>query len=345
MKSIFGKRKLVILFWLVLCLCLIVCVGWLSYARWGMWPFLCLFLIFYFVFLPICKNGLWQYLAMQQQVNPLTKRLANWINRWRVRKMSRDWYRRTTIIDEKDFPQVNWQEDTDSSRGIDSFYCLDQQADDVRSLLSKDWDLQHDKLAWPLAQYTGEYFFKPEIAPLPIYKMERMANSVHIETGTKPDTWVYLVGKQPQPTTYALEFDFISYTQPQETLQMCFATNSLASRLRFNLENNETLKFDVVDHGYFLYWENMKLWDNLKIPFSISLKEKHHVQLQCIENVFGLFIDRKLVMAVRIEGFEAKPNPWYFIFWNGWAQQETGQSMQIDIKIENFKILHKRTQK
>lgn len=339
MKRSLGKRNLYLLLGAILCLCLIVCVGCLSFAKCGLWPSLCLSIIFYLVLIPILKNGLWQYLVVQQYINPLTKRFVMWINLWHVRKKSKDWYKRITIIKGEDIPQVEWQEDTDSSRGIDSFYCLDQQADDVRSLLSKDWDLVHDKLAWPLAQYTGEYFFKPEIAPLPIYKKERRANSVHIETGTKPDTWVYLVAKQPQPTTYALEFDFISYTQPQETLQMCFATNSLASRLRFNLENNETLKFDVVDHGYFLYWENIKLWDNLKIPFHISLKEKHHVQLQCIENVFALYIDNKLAMAVRIEDYVAKPNPWYFIFWNGWANQESGQSMQIDITIENFKIL------
>lgn len=258
--------------------------------------------------------------------------------------LSKDWYERIIRLNENDIPKIKWEEDTLSSRGINSFYCLDQQADDVRPLLMKEWGLPYDKSLWKNAMFTGEYLFAPEKASLPIYDIEKTDSTVHITTGTKLDTWAYLVAKKKQPTVYSLEFDFITHTQSQETLQLCFASSSLASRFRFNLENNRTMKFDVVDHAHFLYWTRTNLWENLKIPCSIPLHTPVHVKLVCINNKFALYFDKELIMAVEIKDYEAKPNYWYLIFWNGIpnAEFKGKQDNYMDFEIKNFKIYHSK---
>lgn len=314
-----------------------------KWARILFWPLLCLCLICYFIVIPIYKVGLWQFIGTERQINPITRRLSEKYCLLQARSLSQSWYERVERIYEKDIPHIIWQEDTVSSKGINSFYCLDQQSYDVRALLMPEWNLSYDRLAWWNAQKTGEYLFNPENSPSPIYKIQRTDSTVHIKTGTKLDTWIYLVAKQKQPTVYAIDFDFTPNTQTQETLQICFATSSLAQRFRFNLENNKTMKFDVVDHGNFLYWPHEDLWKNLRFPYSLPLKKSTHVQLQCINNVFALFFDSKLVMAVRVRDYEAKSNPWYLIFWNGTEQLGDDQDMYMDISIKNFKILHQKT--
>ncbi len=175
--------------------------------------------------------------------------------------------------------------------------------------------------------------------------MQRSDSTLHVKTGTKYDTWVWLVGKEKQPKDYCVEFDFISHTKCQETLQICFASNSLASRFRFNLENNETLKFDIVDKGYFLYWSHKELWSKLRKPCSIPLHKKVHVKLECINNVFAVYYDNDLKMAVRIKDYEAKPNYWYLVFWNGTPNDEFKgkQDNYMDLEIRNLKIFHRKT--
>lgn len=212
----------------------------------------------------------------------------------------------------------------------------------MRPLLMKEWNLPYDKTLWWNSHNTGECSFNPAVAAQPIYDMERSDSTLHVKTGTKFDTWAWLVGKYKQPKTYSVEFDFVTHTKSQETLQICFASNSLASRLRWNLENNETLKFDVVDHGYFLYWLRTDLWSNFRKPCSIPLHKSVHVKFVCINNVFAVYYDNVLKMAVRIKGYEAKPNYWYLIFWNGTPNEEFKgkQDNYMDFEISNLKICH-----
>lgn len=235
----------------------------------------------------------------------------------KFRCASSDWFNRIEIVPEREVPILRWVENTSTSKGINSLYCLDQQADEVRPLLRKDWGLPYDKTQWPMAQITGSCYFNPSVAAHPIYDMERTELTLHIKTGSKWDTWIWLVGKEKQPGTYRVDFDFIPHTKVQETLQICFASNSLASRFRFNLENNETLKFDVVDHGFFLYGLRKDLWSHLRKPCSIPLNNLTHVTLECIDNLFAIYFDGKLKMAVRVKDYQSMPNYWYLIFWNG----------------------------
>lgn len=308
------------------------------------WPLLCLFMIVYFFVLPISKYGISKYLSIEQQVNPLTRRLVDIFHEHRAKALSVEWYDRTEILNDKDIPHINWQEDTISTKGMNSFYCLDQKSDDIRPLLISDWDLPRDKEAWEIAKFTGIYLFRPDIAPRPDFQfMEKTDNTLRIKTGGKYDMWAYLVAKEKQPTTYALDFDFTPYTQNDETLQLCFAQSSLASRFRFLLEHNAILRFDIVDHGYFTFWKNEELWQKFRRPCHLTLREKHHIRLECINNVFALYFDYKLVFAVRVKDYVAEPKYWSLIMWNGiYKRENNNDNINIEVQIDNFKILHKK---
>lgn len=309
------------------------------------WPLLSLGLLLVFVVVPICKAGLWKYASDQMEINPFIAMVMNKYTYHQAKQLSEEWYNRIETIRGGQIPEVEWVEDTVTFKGINSLWCLDQQADDVRPLLMKEWNLPYDKTLWWNCHYTGECPFNPAVAAQPIYNMEKNDSTLHIKTGTKYDTWVWLVGKEKQPKTYCVEFDFITHTKSQETLQICFASNSLASRFRFNLENNETLKFDNVDHGYFLYWSRVDLWSNLRKPCSIPLHKRVHVKFVCINNVFAVYYDNDLKMAIRIKDYEAQLNYWYLIFWNGTPNNEFKgtQDNYMDFEISNLKIYHEAT--
>lgn len=311
------------------------------------WPLVVIGILGYFIAIPIYKVGLWNYLGIEKDINPIVGKIVNKYLYHHKRALSKEWFERIERIEEKDLPSIDWVEDSVSSQGINSFYCLDQQSDDVRSLLMKDWNLPYDKTLWWKAMQTGEYLFAPDKSPSPIYDMEKTDSTVHIKTGTKYDTWIYLVAKQRQPKVYALEFDFITHTKTQETLQICFASSSLASRFRFNLENNETMKFDIVDHATFLYWARTDLWKKYRFPCSIPLHKPVHVRLECINNKFALYYDNKLIMAVEINDYQAIQNYWYLIFWNGTPNEKFKgkQDNYMDIELKNFKIYHQRNDK
>ena len=308
------------------------------------WAIIAIGLLLTFVIVPICLLGFKRWVC---EKNPIIFRLFSKWQYHKFRSLSSDWYNRIEVVSDcqegEEIPNIQWVEDTATSKGIDSLYCLDQQADEVRPLLIKDWGLPYDKTQWFMAKQTDLCYFNPAIAAPPIYDMNRTDSVLHIKTGTKWDTWIWLVGKDKQPGTYRVDFDFVSHTKVQETLQICFASKSLASRFRFNLENNETLKFDVVDHASFLYWSRKDLWSQLRKPCSIPLHVPVHITLKCIDNLFAVYYNGDLKMAVKVKDYKAMPNYWYLIFWNGRPRVEFKgkQDNYMDIEISNLKIYHK----
>lgn len=315
-----------------------------SIIKKAFWPVLSLCLLLFFVIIPISRVGLWKYATDQMEINPFVAKLMNKYTFYQSKNLSEDWYSRVQEILGGQIPKIEWVEDSASSKGINSLWCLDQQADDVRPLLMKEWNLPYDKSVWWNSHQTGKCTFQPSIAPSPIYDMHRTDSTLNILTGRKFDTWIWLVAKKQQPKDYCVEFDFVTHTKSQETLQICFASNSLAERFRFNLENNETLKFDVVDKGYFLYWFRSDLWSKLRKPCSIPLHKKVHVKLKCIDNIFAVYYDNDLKMAVKVKGYEASPSYWYLIFWNGTPHEEFKgkQDNYMSLEISNLKIYHKK---
>ena len=290
-----------------------------------------------FVAIPICKKGLVEYVGKEREINPVIRRISNlFLERYNM-GISKKWLKRVCRLTEEEVPVIQWKEEATQS-GLDSFYCLDQQSEDVRDLLLPLRNLVHDKMNWWRSRFSNKYMFVSNGLPIiqPCYEIKRENRRLCIKTGSQLDTWIYLVSKQKQPTIYALDFDFIPHIEMQETLQLCFASSSLASRFRFNLENNKTLKFDVVDHGNFTWWQNTEEWKSRFMEkCSFPLHEITHIRLLVIENIFAIYHNNQFKMAVRVDDYVPVKNYWYLIFWNGIEIESS-----LNIEISNFKILH-----
>lgn len=259
------------------------------------------------------------------------------------KRLSEEWLNKIHIINPNEFPIVEWEEDSTTSMGCNSFYSLDQYSDDCRNILmSPEYDdVPSDKDLWWMSQMSDQYFFKPQYSPKPIYEFHVDLNKAVYKTGDKPDTWVYLPCKQPQPKCYSIEFDFIPHCDMQETLQFDFCMESLSKRLRFNLENNRTLKFDVVQYGRDLYWDDVKRWDKFKKCCQLPLNVVTHVQYQILDNRFSVSFNGKIQLAIEIDHQPESNLNWALIFWNG--TDKPYKTMNFEIL--NFKISHLRKNK
>jgi hypothetical protein len=305
-------------------------------------PVILLLLLCYFLVFPILSVGWWCNFAADRKINSIAGRILKKVYWIKDKKLSKEWFERIIKIDETEIPIVDWVEDSLTSKNLDSFYCLDQQSEDI-SMLQKAWNLPCNKGTWWNVRRDGKYFFTPDKAPLPIYEMERTDSTLHITTGSKENTWIYLAAKEKQPKIYRLDFDFVTHTKTSETLQICFAANSLANRFRFNLLNNSKLSFQVVDHAVFTGTRRPGLWSSLQTPYSIELHKKTHVSLLCLDNKFALYFDNELMMAVEIKDYQAKPDYWFLICWNGFdsrANQKFDLDNHMEIEISNLKIYH-----
>ena len=292
------------------------------------------FLLCYLILFPIRKVGIFNYLYYFKLITPnFTNRVINHFMREKAKKESAEWLTRVRRVDESELPNVEWVEDAVSSKGVDSFYLLDNYADEVRPL--SDWPLQYNPKLWWDAKFSNEYIFTPEKQPLPKYKYIVEKNKVSISTGNDLDTWIYLVSKLKQSLNYAIEFDFITHTEPQETLQIDFHAKHLASRFRFDLEQNKQLRFDIVDKAQFLNAYNSQWHEDYKVPCRLKLHQVNHIKFVAINEMFAFYLDGKLQMAVEVKDIELTPMSWFLIFWNGTKQQES-----LDIEISNLKILH-----
>ena len=118
----------------------------------------------------------------------------------------------------------------------------------------------------------------------------------------------------------------------RETLQIGFCCHSLARRFRFNLIDNRMLTFEVVDKACFTF-HNLRRWNKFKKKCSLPLHRSTHIRLEVIRNIFILYFNGKLEMAVNIKGYEPQETHCYLIFWNG---SKYDQGMRIELG--NFKI-------
>ena len=298
------------------------------------WAFTTVAVILLLVVFPIIKQGCLSYLYAQYKENPILSRfIIKWI-RLKENRLSNEWLSRVELVKQEDIPAVHLVEDGQRSHGLDSFYCLDQYSDDCRQLLHRSYNVVRDDKLWFMSKFTNEYYFDPEHSPAPRYEMHRAGDRLSISTGSRIDTWIYLVSKQKCPAVYAMEFDYVPHTEMQETLQIDFCCHSLSRRFRFNLENNRTLKFDITDKGCFVYWSNVKGWNKYKKPCSLSLHKTTHVRLEVINDVFAIYYDSVLQMAVRVKGYEPCPTDWYLVFWNGVEKEQA-----MNIELSNFRLL------
>lgn len=282
--------------------------------------------------LPIIKNGWVKSLFYMCQINPLIRRITMKYLNIRDTWLSRQWLTRVKTLNNKEIPFINWVTDEKRSQGINSFYCLDQFSDDVRQLLNPCYNVVRDRLLWFRSRFTNDYYFEPQLSSYPRYEIKHCNGNIRIDTDEKIDTWIYLVSKQKYPSTYAIEFDFIPHTEMEEMLQIAFCSYSLARRFRFNLIKNRYLAFEIIDKGCFTYCIDEEGWGKFKKKCSLPLHKVTHVRLEVIENIYALYFNNELVMAVKVEKYVPVSTNWYIIFWNG---IETGKKMNLEIG--NFK--------
>ncbi len=292
------------------------------------------FLLSFFVFFPIRRVGIVKYVLILEDTTPLG-RITRWFRKSQMSKLSKEWYDKTRILEESQIPQIDWVEDKSiMPNGQNAFYCLDQYSDDCRDLLCSEYnDLPRERGSWRRSFYTNEYMFSPCYAPFPKYNMEVSDSSLSIVTGYKLDTWIYLPSKKEESEIYALDFDFVPNAVMKETFQIAFCMSSLARRLRFIIENDNILRFQVVDRGCFLGWKNRQLWDKFSKPTNVCLNENIHVRLEVIKDVYALYFDGILQMAVRVDGGDKLGRNWALIFWNGIEKRDN-----LAVEIKNFKL-------
>lgn len=288
----------------------------------------------FFVFFPIRRVGIVKYVLILEDTTPLG-RITRWFRKSQMSKLSKEWYDKTRILEESQIPQIDWVEDKSiMPNGQNAFYCLDQYSDDCRDLLCSEYnDLPRERGSWRRSFYTNEYMFSPCYAPFPKYNMEVSDSSLSIVTGYKLDTWIYLPSKKEESEIYALDFDFVPNALMKETFQIAFCMSSLARRLRFIIENDNILRFQVVDRGCFLGWKNRQLWDQFSKPTNVCLHENIHVRLEVIKDVYALYFDGILHMAVRVDGGDKLGKNWALIFWNGIEKRDN-----LAVEIKNFKL-------
>jgi hypothetical protein len=299
--------------------------------------FLLLFIIFllsFFIFLPIRRVGIVKYVLILEDTTPFG-RITRWFRKRQMSKLSKEWYDKTRILKESQIPQIDWVEDKlIMPNGQNAFYCLDQYSDDCRELLCSEYnDLPREKGSWRKSFYTNKYMFTPSYSPSPKYNMVVSDNSLSIVTGDKLDTWIYLPSKKEESDIYALDFDFVPNAVMKETFQISFCMSSLARRLRFLIENDNILRFQVVDRGCFLGWKNKQLWNQFTKQTNICLHENIHVRLEVIKDVYALYFDGILQMAVRVDGGDKLGRNWALIFWNGIEKRDN-----LAVEIKNFKL-------
>lgn len=290
-------------------------------------------LLVVFVVHPILSKGLAMYLYHIQSINPFLYKVVNKVNYIKFYKLGRRWRDRTELIDESSIPVICWNEDENNPKGYNSFMLLDSYAEDVRPLLLPLWNLTCDKSLWFLSHFTNEYPYAKETTQIIEHNVNKCDNSISFQTGSKLDTWIYLPAKEKQPIIYALDFDFITYTSMQETLQVCFAVKSLAQRFRFVVRKNKTMHFEIIDKGFFL----SQFFADISKPFSFVLGERYHISIQVIGDVFAFYINNNLEMAVKVKDYVPQENYWNIIFWNGVIKEQN-----MNVEISNFKILHNK---
>lgn len=222
-----------------------------------------------------------------------------------------------------------WRE---AAGGTGLFHRLDASAVDCKKLFVPVWPIEPQRFVWWLGLFAGDYFFRPEESPPAAYATRDDGTALEISTDGTANTWVYLPSKETYPTTYALEFDYTVHQPLKETLQLCFCFDSLAERLRFVLNDNASLGFEVVKSGMFPSVRDKALWASCRRPCAIPLGRPVRVRLEVDGDAFRLGFDGTQAMAARFNGFVPHPSRWAIIAWNGFG---TGA---MKVKIGNLKV-------
>lgn len=138
--------------------------------------------------------------------------------------------------------------------------------------------------------------------------IKREDNCIKCEVPSKnKNEWIFL--QIPNRfTTYEFSFDAIVKTLNSE-FQIAFNFESIGRRYRFNLVNNQSLHFDIVENGIF---HN----ELVSMPFSLKLNELYHFVLKVNENKFQYLINGDVVMSIQIKAEKLLKGDIVLTLWN-----------------------------
>lgn len=298
-----------------------------------------LLLILTFIIWPIHKIGLGAYIVRLDDMVPFAHRFIESYSTRQEKALSTKWLERVSLVEEKDLPKVQWEEDTATSKGLNSLYVLDEFASDIRPILVAPWSEQTMRCKEQLltSHFTDEYPWNPEGESRPSFDYHLTDTLATFHTTQKLDTWIYLPSRKKQPARYMVEFNFIPHSVMEETLQIGYATTSLANRFRYKLENNNTLLFDIIDHGYLSFTKVNDGWEKFQKSYSLPMHKTSKVRLIVYDDLSALYLNDKIAMAVRVKDYQPEPAYWYLLFWNGLVEE---RKSEMCLGLSNLVIYH-----
>lgn len=163
----------------------------------------------------------------------------------------------------------------------------------------------NDIFKLPLLQYKG---IKLEDNFCPETKIYKRNNQVicQIKKGI-PNEWIFLLIPNNSDT---YEFSFkAKIGSINSEFQIAFNYESIGKRYRFNLVNNKSLNFDIVENGTFynqLY----------SIPYSLKIDTIYKFTLQVHKNQFKYLINDKKIMGIELKTKNLLKGDIALILWN-----------------------------
>ncbi len=255
--------------------------------------------------------------------------------RYLTRQLNVDWLSRTSLLSPDEVPMIEWEEDSLSSNGIESFVLLDEDCDDIKYLVHTRWPLTIQSYYWWKSRLGDDYFFTNKQGGKPKYYVEKTDTSLHVITSAKKDSWVYLPAVEPQPYFYALDFDYYPAGEQYETLQIDVRLRSLANRLKFVIRYNKDVKFDMYIQSNALAVSSDNRWAEFIKPLTLPKDRFSHIRMEAIGDIYSLVVNEERILSVRVENSAELGNYWCLMSWNGF-----GGGTACELEIRNFKILH-----
>jgi hypothetical protein len=253
-----------------------------------------------------------------------------------TKDLNDNWLSRTRLVESNELPLIEWEEDSVTSKGFNSFTFLDETCVDIKYLVHTRWPLPISSYYWWKSRLGGDYFYTNTQVKDPCYLVEQEDSVLHIKTSKKKDSWVYLSAIAPQAQYYALDFDYLPIGDQYETLQIDVRLRSLANRLKFVIRYNKDVKFDMYIQSNSLAVSSDKRWKEFIKPLTLSKGEYSHIRLEVMDDIYSLVVNEERIITVKVDNSSDLGNYWCLMSWN--SQEE----IPCEFKIKNFRILHKR---
>lgn len=199
----------------------------------------------------------------------------------------------------------------------ENLYIKDEKSPDVISL-------KENGEKWWGGKIFNNTPFEAQMAPEPQFEYELTPNSIAIHSTEAPGQWIYLSTKYTLPESYAIEFDFLSFTEISEHLQIDIFAISLSRRIQLIFSHNREFIINSVDHSLFIS-------PLFKVPFTIPLNVNVKIRLEIIKSRFAIFVDGKLLTCQLVDRHKFIPSRLFLLFWN------ENEKIEIYNKISNFK--------